>query len=258
MTTQNLTQYNQKYLENLEKLIEEGEKLYTELLRQEAIDNYRSINGIYDMYDDSELYEPERLDKTMALSLKWKVRSQNILKQLPIEGSIYESTYQKIGAINPQEITGLALQEAVVEMDALKDDYKDGMLENFMLQVKASFGYDYLQEARAFLNANKPFQAVLISLVTLEGGLKSVYLTKTGNRVKGSGIAATLSAVKNKLNLDRNDAKEMGAWNKLRDAVAHGDEKAFTKEMQEIQNKYGTTAEQLLLKIEFYIQKYMH
>jgi hypothetical protein len=58
--------------------------------------------------------------------------------------------------------------------------------------------------------------------------------------------------------LDRNDAKEMGAWNKLRDAVAHGDEKAFTKEMQEIQNKYGTTAEQLLLKIEFYIQKYMH
>lgn len=255
MTHSTLLQYAKKYVDKLEKLIQQGNALYISLMKNEEHIIYGRLNSI-DNYDDDSVYMTSKLDQNKAALWKWQKQCCNILEQLPIKGTIYEHILNEMLEIDFKNVRGVEIQELTLDLEALKEDYQEGFLDSLMLQAEGEVLSDYLLQAKQFFDDKYYVAAVLIASSTLECAIKKVCETKFGKETQGLStkkLVEISNFAKGKGLIDKKAHEEIKKIADLRNKAAHGNFEIFNPEFEEIKE----TVRELILKIEVYIEKYM-
>jgi|LakMenEpi03Aug12_release.lakeMendotaPanAssembly.Ray.scaffolds.fasta_scaffold35460_3 hypothetical protein len=262
MTNSDLLQYANKYVDKLEKLIQQGETLYESFMEIEELIIYQELRGI-DNYDDDSMYMTSKLNEDKAALWKWQKQCRNVLEQLPIKGTIYEHILDEMLEIDFKNVKGVRIQELTIDLEALKEDYQEGFLDSLMLQAEGEVLCDYLLQAKQFFDDKYYAAAALLAVSTLEFSLKklcdrkiseerkkemkienffTIPLKKVSNYAKGNNL------------IDKRTSDEINdKIVPLRNKVAHGDLEIFNPDSEESKE----TVRELLIKIEGYIERYM-
>ena len=234
-----LLQYMSKYKRQLTKLIGLGKELSSEYLISERNANYAAADyqGIdYDTY----LEPPSYSDLALKL-LKWRMQCRSLLHLLPIQNTVYKELLELL-AENPKNrlFSGIKLQEITIKLDALLEDYQDGLLYSIILTIEGESSLNYIGQAKELFDQEYYGAAGLIAILALEGFLKSIYkstLEENINNIDGDKESisnlkekedkTTLTKLANQLKsqnyIDKVTASKIREWAKLRNKLAHGD-----------------------------------
>jgi len=256
MTNSTLLQYSKKYIDRLEKLIQQGKALYESFMELEERIIYQELRGI-DNYDDDSPYMTSKLDEDKTALWKWQKQCCNILEQLPIEATIYQHTLNQILEIDFKNVRGVEIQEITIDLEALKEDYQEGFLDSLMLQAEGEVLSDYLLQAKQFFDDKYYAAAVLLASSALECSLKKLCARKLNveiqtlydkQLVKMSNYAKTNNLIDKRTSEDINNRIA-----DLRNSAAHGNLEIFNPELEGIEE----TVRDLIKRIEGYIERYM-
>jgi len=234
-----LLQYMSKYKRQLTKLISLGKELSFEYLTSErnanyAIEDYQGID--YDTY-----FEPPSYSDLALKSLKWRMQCRNLLHLLPIQNTVYKELLELLSE-NPKNrlFSGIKLQEITVKLDALLEDYQDGLLDSMILTIEGESSLNYIGQAKEFFDQEYYGAAGLIAISALEGFLKSIYKSMHEENINNIDIdkesisnlkekedKTTLTKLVNNLKsknyIDKRTASKIHEWVELRNKLAHGD-----------------------------------
>jgi hypothetical protein len=249
MTNSDLLQYANRYVDKLEKLIQQGKTL-----SEFFIDNY---DYNYDWIYMTKLNE----DKTALW--KWQKQCCHILTELPIKGTIYEHILDRMLEIDFKNVKGVRIQELTIDLEALKEDYQEGFLDSLMLQAEGEVLFDYLLQAKQFFDDKYYGAAVLIASSALESSLKKLCDKRISEEPKAQSnmkkanktdLTKLSNLARSKNLIDKRTCIEITEnIAKLRNKAAHGDLDFFNPDSEETKE----TVRDLIMKIEIYIEKYM-
>jgi hypothetical protein len=173
-----LLQYISKHQKQLDKLIKLGKEITSIHLEEERATNYEEHcrQGYQDDFNLEDFLEPEQYSKLHEKSLKWRTQCRNLLHQLPIQNTIYKELLELL-AENPKRpyFRGIQVQEITIKLDALLEDYQDGLLDSMILTIEGESSLDYIGQAKEFFDQEYYGAAGLIAISALEGFLKSIY-----------------------------------------------------------------------------------
>ena len=262
MTNSDLLQYANRYVDKLEKLIQQGKTLYESFMEIEELIIYQELRGI-DNYDDDSMYMTSKLNEDKAALWKWQKQCCHILRELPIKGTIYEHILDGMLEIDFKNVKGVRIQELTIDLEALKEDYQEGFLDSLMLQAEGEILCDYLLQAKQFFDDKYYAAAALLAVSTLEFSLKKLCDKKISEETKvkrnitnvyENDLTHISNLAKGNNLIDKRTSEEI---NKkivpLRNKVAHGDLEIFNPDSEEMKE----TVRKLLIKIEGYIERYM-
>jgi hypothetical protein len=174
-------------------------------------------------------------------TLKWRTQCRNLLHQLPIQNTIYKELLELLTE-NPKRsnFRGIQVQEITIKLDALLEDYQDGLLDSMILTIEGESSLNYVEQAKEFFDQEYYGAAGLIAISALEGFLKSIYKSTfeeninniDGNKESTSNLKEkedkiTLTKLANYLKsknyIDKQTASKIREWVELRNNLAHGD-----------------------------------
>lgn len=240
-----------KYVNRIDQLIEVGNKIYEENFKVERKCIKDDLNGYNPDWDS---VDPYILNENELNIFKWKQKCCHLLSQLPIQNTIYEETLKEIKNIKVERFAlSSKLQEIIVSLEALKEDYQEGFLENLLFKAEAQVNTNYLKQAKDFLNDKHYAAAFFLATSVLEESLKIIYLNETGNEVTGKGLETAIAAVSDLELINTVTIKELQTWCHLRKKIAQGNLDSFNPDSEKVRQK----VREVILTINILIQKYM-
>jgi len=232
-----LLQYMSKYKQQLVKLINLGEELSQQQLQQEWAANYAEHTRGYE--EELSMYlEPAKYGKLEEKILKWMTQCRNLLHLLPIQNTIYKELLDLLAErSNNRYFEGVQVQEIKIKLDALLEDYQDGLLDSMILTIEGESSLNYVEQAKEFFDQEYYGAAGLIAISALEGFLKSISKsiikeninndTKDVSNLEEKEDKTALTKLANQLKcqnrIDKKTASKIREWAKLRNKLAHGD-----------------------------------
>ncbi len=167
-----LLQYISKYRKQLDKLIKLGKEITSIHLAEERAVNYEEHcrQGYQNDFNLEFFLEPEQYSESDEKTLKWRTQCRNLLHQLPIQNTIYKELLELL-AENPKRhnFRGIQVQEITIKLDALLEDYQDGLLDNMILTIEGESSLNYVEQAKEFFDQEYYGAAGLIAISALEG-----------------------------------------------------------------------------------------
>ncbi|WP_055075351.1 HepT-like ribonuclease domain-containing protein [Pseudanabaena sp. 'Roaring Creek'] len=231
-----LLQYMSKYIRQLTKLIGLGKELSSEYLISERRANYAAED--YQGIDYDTYFEPLSYSDLALKSLKWRTQCRSLLHLLPIQNTVYKELLDLLAESSKNKrFSGIQLQEITIKLDALLEDYQDGLLDSMILTIEGESSLNYVEQAKEFFDQEYYGAAGLIAVSALEGFLKSISKSmleeSINDGIKGISNAeekedkTVLTKLANQLKcqnyIDKKTASKIREWAKLRNKLAHGD-----------------------------------
>jgi hypothetical protein len=125
-------------------------------------------------------------------------------------------------------------------LEAFRDDFEQGFLDDLLLKVEAEVAADYMGQAEGLLKEGQPGQFNYVPAAVLAGAVLEKALRALCNEqqspvsiVNAKGETKTLSPLIDELKkagaFNELKAKQLRSWADVRNAAAHGDFSAFGK-----------------------------
>lgn len=214
----------QKLVERLDSLISESEEILNttekRTRRREAAFIRREVEHTATEY--------EVLDALMMVT--WRTKCVDVLSNVVPENSPNRNIIEEFQQhCNPEP--GV-VKYLVARLSAIRDDFRDGFLDDAWSMLNVEVASDYLTQAETLLDEGYHLPAAVLAGAVLEGWLRD----ECGRQdppiptVTAQGKRKTLGVLKKAGVYNEARAKEMRGWAAIRNHAAHGEFEEFSSE----------------------------
>jgi hypothetical protein len=216
-----------KYLTRLDELITEGAAVP---VRPQRVQVGRVLRSGEPRYRDTN-------NVSWVEFVAWRTKCVTTLDHIVPQRSVHR---QVVDAFVSLECEPAKLQFGVAFLTSIRNDLRDGFLDDLAAQVEAEIASDYLLQAeRLFAEASEPvghIPAAVLAGAVLEKELRTLCVqlsppepvaNANGNPLAMGGL---IDALKRRGTFNELTAQQIRAWAAIRNQAAHGHFDQFTKE----------------------------
>ena len=225
------------------KLVKEGKNLSVAVFTQEYHINAQVIGAEdIDAFEAEDLAKPYKYDDLTFRVEKWKKQCQYLSGKIPLDNTSYSELLKLLADTHNERgrkivLNGFAIQQIILNLEAILEDLKDGMFENIFLVIELQSVLNHIEQAEELFDENQYALAGLITLCALESflrGLCAENIDENGNIP--DGLVKKARFLKTKQILDKHTTNTIEKdWAKVRNDIAHGDfEKHYKDKIRQI------------------------
>ena len=178
----------------------------------------------------SEVSDPQRLSK-------WETNCLTLFDTFTKQGTKLKERVDEFSHASDSK-TGVQFRLGILE--AFRDDFEQGFLDDLLLRVEAEVAADYMGQAEGLLKEGQPGKFDHVPAAVLAGAVLEKALRTLCNEqqppvsiVNAKGEPRTLNPLIDELKkagaFNELKAKQLRSWADIRNAAAHGDFGAFGK-----------------------------
>jgi hypothetical protein len=175
--------------------------------------------------------------------MKWVVSAQTGLTQIVGESSIHWRTINQLGNYQRQSNPKLGIAQEVAIVQAIKNDFDLGLLDDLAGRIESEIASDYMGQADELLGEGRgKFDHVPAAVLTgavLEKALRTLCI-KTNPPIPTStpdgkplSMDPLIVALKKAGVFQQTTASQLQAWAQIRNKAAHGEFDQFTRQQVE-------------------------
>ncbi len=221
-----LTDVREKYGIRLKELVTEGEGIKEDaiLVPGRSSENWvtRRVRHLPDSY---------RVDTTRFF--KWKTNCISLLDAIVPPNHLHRKTLQSF----QKHVTGYKnLDWAIGVLNGIGEDFDRNLLTTSVSEVEYEVSCDYLDEAKAILNAqgvsdSNVMTAAILTGIALERRLRRLWTehnASSDDAAKNKRLGLLIDELKKANLISETKAKQLRAWADIRNHAAHGDQEQFS------------------------------
>jgi len=221
-----LTDLREKYGIRIKELVAEGEAIKEEatLVPGGTSENWvtRRVPRLPDSY---------RVDTTRFF--KWKTNCLSVLDAIIPHNHLHRRTLQTF----QKHVTGYKnIQWAIGVLNGIGEDFDRNLLITSVAEIEYEVSCDYLDTAKALLNAqgvpdSNITTAAVLTGIALERRLRRLWAEHNASAEatdKNKRLGALIDELKKADVINETKAKQLRAWADIRNHAAHGDQEQFT------------------------------
>ncbi|HZM06194.1 MAG TPA: DUF4145 domain-containing protein [Candidatus Saccharimonadales bacterium] len=214
-----------QYLARFDDLIKESTAIINSI-QVHPPGNYGNVVMMYTTYRwDSQSVE------------KWKTSCLSLFQPLVSKGT---KLYGQVDLFGSTTGGKPKMQKALGILEAFRDDFDKGFLDDFLLKVEAEIAADYMGQADTLLKEGQPGAFDHVPAAVLSGAVLEKALRTLCDRqqpqipiTNANGDSKTLNPLIDDLKkagvFNELKAKQLRAWADIRNKAAHGEFNQFTK-----------------------------
>ena len=214
-----------QYLARFDDLIKEGTAIVSSI-QVHPPGNYGNVVMMYTTYK----WDSQRVEK-------WKTSCLSLFQPLVSKGTKLYGQIDLFGSTTGEKPK---MQRALGILEAFRDDFDKGFLDDFLLKVEAEVAADYMGQADALLKEGQPgafdhVPAAVLSGAVLEKALRTLcdrqqtQIPITNANGDGKTLNPMIDDLKKAGVFNELKAKQLRAWADIRNKAAHGEFNQFTK-----------------------------
>jgi hypothetical protein len=216
-----------QFLDRFDKLITDGTQIRESMNLQETmrVGNSEASSSIY-----TEVPDPQRLSK-------WETNCLTLFDKFTKHGTKLKERVDEFCHASDSK-TGVQVRLGILE--AFRDDFEQGFLDDLLLKVEAAVAADYMGQAEGLLKEGQPGKFDHVPAAVLVGAVLEKALRTLCNEqqppvsiVNAKGEPKTLNPLIDELKkagaFNELKAKQLRSWAGVRNAAAHGEFSAFGK-----------------------------
>jgi hypothetical protein len=214
-----------QYLARFDDLIKEGTAIVNSI-QVHPPGNYGNVVMMYTTYK----WDSQRVEK-------WKTSCLSLFQPLVSKGT---KLFGQIDLFASTTGEKPKMQKALGILEAFRDDFDKGFLDDFLLKVEAEVAADYMGQADALLKEGQPGAFDHVPAAVLSGAVLEKALRTLCDRqqpqipiTNANGDSKTLNPLIDDLKktgvFNELKAKQLRAWADIRNKAAHGEFNQFTK-----------------------------
>jgi len=178
----------------------------------------------------TELPDPQRYSK-------WETNCLTLFDKFTKQGTKLK---ERVDEFSHARNSKMGVQVRLGILEAFRDDFEQGFLDDLLLKVEAEVAADYMKQAEGLLNEGQPGQFDHVPAAVLAGAVLEKALRTLCNEqqppvsiANAKGERKTLNPLIDELRkagaFNELKAKQLRSWADIRNAAAHGDFSAFGK-----------------------------
>jgi hypothetical protein len=220
-----LQSMRKQFLDRFDKLVTEGTQIRDSMKVSQETMRHGSPT-----YTHTEVSDPQRFSK-------WETNCLTLIDTFTKQGTKLKERVDEFSHASDSK-TGVQFRLGILE--AFRDDFEQGFLDDLLLKLEADVAADYMGQAEGLLKEGKPGKFDHVPAAVLAGAVLEKALKTLCNEqqppvsiVNAKGEPKTLNPLIDELKkagaFNELKAKQLRSWADIRNAVAHGDFSAFGK-----------------------------